>query len=268
EYPNMFTFSYLFTEGESVDTFGRYVRAQGGTRVAVVRSDLAALATDIGLKLEASLEAVGIEVIAQAFLYNHNLPNADRLGQQIRDSGADVVVGVLSGAEFADVMQGLRTARADIKVALAPSGYDPSLLDRFGQQLAGLSIFLNYVPFEADTDAHRRYLDSMIRYAPELASPDQEIAFVSYIFTDLFLHGLELAGPCPTRQSFINTLRAERSYDADGLLPGPIDFTRDFGQISLCYTFLKVDESGERFRIVDNPDTGPGDPSRWCGDRI
>nr|MDT0667056.1 ABC transporter substrate-binding protein [Micromonospora sp. DSM 115978] len=82
------------TDGASVDTFGSYVLAQGGTTAAIVRSDLAPpLSTDIGQKLEASLREVGVQVIEQEFRYNHNLPDAGRLGQQIRDSGADVVVG-------------------------------------------------------------------------------------------------------------------------------------------------------------------------------
>nr|MDT0664757.1 ABC transporter substrate-binding protein [Micromonospora sp. DSM 115978] len=32
DHNNMFAFSYSFTEGESVDTFGNFLRAQGGTR--------------------------------------------------------------------------------------------------------------------------------------------------------------------------------------------------------------------------------------------
>jgi branched-chain amino acid transport system substrate-binding protein len=41
---------------------------------------------------------------------------------------------------------------------------------------------------------------------------------------DLMIKGLEVAGKNPTRQSFITNLRTVSGYDADGLLPNPIDF--------------------------------------------
>lgn len=269
KYANMFAYSYLFTEGSSVDTFGQYVVAQGGRKAAFLNSDLQqAITTDIGHKIEASLAAAGVEIVPEKFVYNQTVPDVRRLATRIKDSGADVVVATLSAASVAEVMEGLRAVQANIKVVLSPNGYDRSLLGQVGPKLAGLSVFLNYVPFEANTEAHRRYLDSMARYAPELVAADQEIAFVAYIATDLFLHGLEVAGPCPTRQDFIQSLRAVTDYNADGLLPGPVNLTESFGQISTCYTFIKINAAGDGFEIVPSPNAPDGQGTQWCGRRI
>jgi len=265
---NMFAYSYVFTEGSSVDTFGQYVQSQGGTKAAVIDSDLERISTDISSKIEASLAAVNIPIVPENFVFNANVPDARRLAERIKASGADTVIVILAAARAAEIMDALRAVGADIKVFLSPNGYDRSLLDDFGPRVAGLSIFVNYLPFEADTEAHRRYLDSMVTYAPELAAPDQEIPLVSYIFTDLFLHGLEVAGPCPTREGFIQALRAVTDFDARGLLPGKVNLTESFGQIASCYTFLRVNEAGNAFDLIPNPNVPDGRSTQWCGSRI
>ena len=265
---HMFAYSYLFTDGPSVDTYGRFVRAQGATRVAVITSDLAAAADTIGSKIVESLRAAGVEVLPQPFVYNPNVTSARLLGQQLREAGVDVITGAMSGEDMAAVIQGARDAGANIKFLLAPSGYDPGLLQQYGAKLAGMTTFVNYVPFEANTPAHEAYLAAMARYAPEMRNPQHEIAFVNYILTDLFIRGLQEAGPCPTREKFIRNLRAVSDYDAGGLIACQVDLTRDFGQLSTCYTFVRVNPAGTAFEIVEN--NTPGAPSRtqWCGERL
>jgi hypothetical protein len=168
----------------------------------------------------------------------------------------------------ATITAAARNAGAHIKVVLIPSAYDKKVLHENGARIAGLSSFANYVPFEANTRAGRSYLAAMARYAPELQPPDQELALVSYIFTDLFLRGLEVAGPCPTRTGFIDALRAVHDYDAGGLLPGKINLTTDFGQLSTCYAFLRVNAGGTGYDIVRNNTPGAVDHNQWCGDRL
>lgn len=269
QYRNMFTHFYLATDAPSVDTFGTYVRAQGGHRAAVIKPDVASSGVDINATVTTSLVAAGIEVIPTPYTFNPDTSDFTRLGQQIRDSGADVVVGSMPAENYAKVLDGLRAAGADVKVALSASGYDQSLLASTGHSLAGLSIYLTYLPFEADTPAHRRYLTAMARYAPELTPPTQEWALSAYIATDMFLHGLELAGTCPTRAGFVAALSASTDFDAGGLLPGAINMREQFGQPNHCYAFARVNQSGTGYEVVSNNNTpGAPNPYVWCGSSL
>jgi ABC-type branched-subunit amino acid transport system substrate-binding protein len=265
---NMFAYAYLFTDSPTVDTFGRYVRAQGGTRAAVIKSDVSAATRAIGTKIEESLAASDVKIIPRPFVFNPNVTNARRLGEQIRDSGADVLTGALSAKDFAAVMRGVRAAGAHVKVVLSPNTYDESQLRREGAALAGISTFLNYLPLEVGTQAHRTYLAAMARHSPELQPPDQQISLTSYIVTDLFLHGLEVAGPCPTRAGFIDALRAVKGYNAGGLIAGQVDFSKDFGQLSTCYAFVRTNQAATGYDVVPNNTPRARNPTQWCGDRL
>jgi len=48
---------------------------------------------------------------------------------------------------------------------------------------------------------------------------------LAYIATDLFVRGLQEAGPSPTRESFITNLGRVPNYDAGGLIE-PVDLAR------------------------------------------
>ncbi|MBL7489949.1 ABC transporter substrate-binding protein [Frankia sp. AgB1.9] len=266
-YGNMFTYSYLFTNGPSVTTFGDYAKEQGGTRAAVIQSDVTADANDIGTKISDSLASAGIPIAPGPFVYNPAVTDPVQLGQRLRAAGVDVVAAAFAGTDLAEVIRGIKAAGAPVKVILTPSGYDTSLLRRYGPMLSGLTAAVSYVPFEQGGPAHETYLEAMAAYAPEVTSPNQEVAFATYILTDLFLDGLDEAGDCPTRAGFIHTLRAS-SYDAGGLLPGPVDLTKDFGQIARCYTFLKVNTAGTGYVPVPNPKAPASNPDQWCGTRL
>jgi hypothetical protein len=47
-----------------------------------------------------------------------------------------------------------------------------------------------------------------------------------YTSADLLIKGLQVAGQNPTRASFISNLRQVSSYDAGGLLPTPVNFSK------------------------------------------
>jgi ABC-type branched-subunit amino acid transport system substrate-binding protein len=74
-YQNMFAYSYIFTNGPSVDTFGRYVRAQGGTRAAIVGSDVSTATNDINTKIQPSLVASGVQILPGPFIFNPKVTN-------------------------------------------------------------------------------------------------------------------------------------------------------------------------------------------------
>ncbi|ADP83580.1 ABC transporter substrate-binding protein [Pseudofrankia inefficax] len=266
KYRNMFEYSYVFTTGPSVTTFGDYAKSQGGTKAAIIESDGTANATDIGAKIGTSLAAAGIPTAPGHFLYSPNAVDPEKLGEQLKAAHVDVVVAAFAGDQLAELVRGIKAGGASLKVILAPSGYDSSLVRKYGKTLSGLTAAVAYVPFQIGDKAHQDYLRAMSNFAPELQPPDQELAFVTYILTDLFLYGLQKAGPCPTRAGYIDALRA--STYTSGLLPGPVDMTKDFGQIARCYTFMRVNDAGTGYDVVPSAEAGATDRNQWCGQRL
>lgn len=262
QHRNMFSHSYGYGDGNTVTTFGEYVKQAGGTKAFLV--DDGAGTGSLGDALELSMQSQGITVVGQE-PFSASVGSASRLADRIAASGADVLLGGILGPSFAPVVQAVNAARLPLKAILGISGYDSGLLREFGTGLAGMSVYLPYLPFESNVPAIEKFRAALLNHTPQLAETDTEAAIQAYISADLMVRGLEAAGPCPTRGSFVAGLRAVSDYDAGGLLPGTVDMEKDFGVISPCYFFVKVDPAGQQF--VPQRVAGTDNPS-WCGERL
>ncbi|EFC84247.1 ABC transporter substrate-binding protein [Parafrankia sp. EUN1f] len=247
-YDTMFSYSNMIADGSSVSTWGDFVAEQGGRTALIVVTSLSAASGEFAEELRASLEIAGVRVVGTVDATGPI--NLRAIGDQVRDSGADTLVGAVTGAAFGQVVLGAHAAGAKLRVILTPSGYDQSMLKLFGTILAGVNLFVDYQPFELELPGHRAFLEAMARYAPYLPTANQQAALSGWITADMFIRGLSVAGPCPTRQRFVEGLRAVRDYSADGLLPEPIDFAKSFGELGRCYTFMRVSSDGTRFEVL------------------
>ncbi|OHV43721.1 branched-chain amino acid ABC transporter substrate-binding protein [Pseudofrankia sp. BMG5.36] len=248
-YDNMFSYSNLLSESGSVSTYGDFVAAHGGHSAVMVVSQYTETSLDVAAELTASLKAAGIEVVATV---DATAPiNFEGLGRKIKDSGADVLVGTVTGTSFGQSVLAARGAQANLQVILSPAGYDQRMLNVFKATIAGAYFVADFLPFEAARPAHREFLEAMSRYAPETQPATQQAALSGWISADIMLRGLQVSGDCPTRAGFIAALRAVRGYTADGLLTQPIDFRADFGKLTRCLAFVQVNPDGTQFTPVD-----------------
>lgn len=101
-----------------------------------------------------------------------------------------------------------------------------------------------------------RYRGAMTRFAPETALPEQQFAMFAYIYTDLFLQGLRLAGTCPTREGFISSLLKVADYNAGGLIE-QVDLRNNIGKVPDCNAFVQIDSTGSAYQVTHE---------RLCGD--
>ncbi|OHV56572.1 ABC transporter substrate-binding protein [Pseudofrankia sp. BMG5.36] len=241
---NMFSFIY----SASPEVVGHYIQAARGSRVALITADQSAVTSDTTTAYTRGLRAAGISTV-EAFPYVVGSSSPDQVASKIVDFGADALLGLSMPDDFAKVVQATHTLGAHLAVSVVLTGYDHSLLSSFGPALAGVSMPVYFRPFEAGGPAVKRYQDAMTRYAPESGNPDQQFAMFTYISTDLFVRGLDLAGPCPTRAGFIEALRGVSAYDAGGLI-APIDLHDYSGKPLSCYAFVQVTAAGTAFEPV------------------
>ncbi|OHV39089.1 MULTISPECIES: ABC transporter substrate-binding protein [Pseudofrankia] len=258
---NMFSWFYL-GDGSST-TWGKYVREQGGTRAGVFAIGASATSGGFTQQVVASLKANDVKVV-KTFNVSE-ITSYQTVAQQIKANNIDTLTGVLLPDAAAKLLPELAklgvTLGGSLKVVLLPTGYDGSSLATYGRSLAGASIFTSVQPFELDTPGQRKFEQAMSDYTPEIQPPTQGLAVSGWIAADLFTRGLEAAGKCPTRESFISGLRAVKDYDGAGLTPdASIDLSTNFRQTSTCYYAIKISPDGSKFQLTGSTAT--------CGDSI
>lgn len=241
---NMFSYAY----GASHVTIGRYIRSLGGAKVAVVATGAADSVSETVANSIAEIRSAGIDVVG-SISYASAAENPAQVAHRIANLGADSIVGYTTAEEFADIVQAVRSANMHIVASVAPAVYDRAILSQLGPALAGVSAPVYFQPFEAGGEAMERYRDAMARFAPQSWDPERQFALLAYVYTDLFIRGLELAGACPTRAAFIEGLRKITSYDAGGLIE-PVSLRGNIGVPLNCYSFVQVGPEGNSFQVV------------------
>ncbi|MBL7499084.1 ABC transporter substrate-binding protein [Frankia sp. CNm7] len=255
---NMFSWFYL-GNGSST-AWGKYIRAQGGSRAAVFAIDGSATSEDFTQQFAASLKARDVEVV-QEFHTTSAVTNYRILAQQIKAANIDTLGGILLPEVAANLLPELRKVGlalgGKLKVVLMPLGYDSSNLTKYGQSLAGVSIFTTIKPFEVNTPGQQKFRQAMNLYSPETQPPTQDSAVDGWLAADLFIRGLEEAGQCPTRESFISGLRAVKDYDSAGMTPeDSISLSTNYKNVSVCYGVIRVSQGGDAFEANPQAECG------------
>ncbi|CUU59244.1 ABC-type branched-chain amino acid transport system, substrate-binding protein [Parafrankia irregularis] len=244
EHPNMFSDSY----GASPQTVSRYIQATGGTRVAIFTTGTGQATLDNADQYVNAMRSIGLTV-AGSIPFNAATESAAWAAQQIAGMDADAILALSTPDDLAAIMQAVQAAHLNITASVALSGYDQRLLTAMGPRLAGVSFPVYFRPFEAGGPAMDRYRRAMNTFAPAAGQPEQQFAMFAYLYTDMFLRGLELAGPCPTREGFIDALRAVTRYDAGGLI-APVSFRDNIGKPTTCNAFVQINPAGTAFEVV------------------
>ncbi|WP_347177161.1 ABC transporter substrate-binding protein [Parafrankia sp. EAN1pec] len=239
-------FSYMY-QG-SVPVLAGYIRSAGGTKVAVVTPGASPFTAGAAKTVGDEMSLNGLTYVG-SFPYSRGADSPEQVARNIAASGANALVALTIPEDLAALMQALRAAVPNLAVTVAMSGYDRSILPAFGRALAGVSIPVYFRPFEAGGPAIERYRQSMATFAPQAPFPEQQFAMNAYIYADIFLRGLELAGPCPTREGFINALRGVDNYDAGGLI-APVDLADNLAQPPMCHSIVQVSPAGDAFQVV------------------
>jgi branched-chain amino acid transport system substrate-binding protein len=242
QYPNMVPDG---TTAILTDVWGKVFQRAGATNVAVLGQSLSTSDTDAVGQIAASIRSVGLtatEVRVNA------TDDPQTVAQRVAAVGADAITGLLDPSALGSVVRDLGSTHQP-RAVLAFSGYDQQLLHTAGPAMAGIYVPVFFRPFEASSPAMSRYFDAMAKYSPQVPDPRQEYALRSYVDTDLFIRGLQAAGPCPTRASFLNALHAIPSYDADGLIPA-VDL-RTSNRTQTCLALMRVRPDGTAFDVAD-----------------
>ncbi|EIV96145.1 ABC transporter substrate-binding protein [Frankia sp. QA3] len=254
---NVFSYSRPTVEEPASSGWGEFLAGRDAQRAVTVSIELSSATQSMAHAAGKSVLAAGLEVAG-----NLQVPSgpfdADRFADQVRDSGADSLIAFVPAPNFYQIVAAVQDADLDLKAILGnPTSYDRSQLARVGDKAAGAYAFLDYTPFELNTPTHRRFLAAMAAYAPQAAALPDGTALIGWISADLMVRGIAAAGVCPTRAGVLAGLHRQTRFDADGLLPAPINLSKGVSDIAPCYDYVQVTQDGKKFAPV------PGKPR--CG---
>ncbi len=139
--------------------------------------------------------------------------------------------GLLVNTNFA-ILTAAHQAGLKLVAPVMPTGYGQQLLDQPSaiQAAQGAVFTVLQRPVNEPNAATRQEQAAFAKYEHFTGVP--EIGWTEgWISADLLIQALKHAGPDPTQASFLRAAHNLKGYDAEGLLPYPIDLSlKDFGK--------------------------------------
>ena len=142
----------------------------------------------------------------------------------------------------------LHQAGVKLKAAMFATGYEPSVINSPAwSSLRGDYFYSLFRPWSLPNAATQQMQAAMEKYANFSKSDFPSFSeYEAWLGADLMIKGLQLAGPNPTHANVIKALRGVKSYNANGLLPQPLDFATDFGHdpAQSCSWMVQANKTG------------------------
>jgi ABC-type branched-subunit amino acid transport system substrate-binding protein len=142
----------------------------------------------------------------------------------------------------------MKQAGVKVKAVLFPTGYEPSAItspawpdlksDYFASEFRPFSLpNAGTVQMQAALQKYDGFTKSRFPAFDE---------YEAWLGADLMIKGLQLAGKNPTSSAVIKSLRSVKSYDGNGILPKPINYSTIFGHDlpQTCGWYLQAQTNG------------------------
>ena len=223
---NVFGFAGSGNIGYFADAYVNKMKELGATNLAVLAHNSPGSLNSANGMMQAA-EANGLKVGVKSLDVPLGSFDATALAIQMKEAGVDGIYAPTLTDSSVSVLRAAKQQGVDLKAVFVSSVYDPRVADQISEFIQGaVTTTLAVVPNQlaSENDAVQAYIDTMKKYAPD-TDPSAGFAEVGYISADLFITGLEEAGDCVTRDSFVEALRGVTDYDGAGLLTEKAKFS-------------------------------------------
>ena len=217
------------------------IKALGGTKLAIIGNNIANAVVFTEQVASAANKTKGLKTV----YLNHDIPvGTSEFGsivEQLKSSGADSLYITLDSAGLGAFMSAMKQASVKLHPVVIPGGYSPVVLNiptyddtYFGIEFKPYEI----TPSWPGLDEYKKWMASA---SPKAAL--SQLTGVGWISANTMIEGIKAAGVgCPTRKAFINNLRLEKGYTADGFFPDrPIDFAKVYNKPFTCVYYVHVE---------------------------
>ena len=249
-YTNMFA-----SDAGSVDPkypvsslYGNIVRKYGGTVVGSYGYGISPSAVRSATGFAESSQRQGLKVGVLDVSVPYGSVDFATEALAAKQKGVNVIwTSMDDNSDFA-LVTAMKQAGVKLKTIILPTGYEPSVVNSPAwADLQGAYFFSGFRPLILPNAGTRQMAAALQKYEHRAPSdfPTYDI-YESWVGADLMIRGLELAGKNPTSAGVIKALRGVASYNADGLLPTPLDYATNFGhdEKKNCQWILQAKKSG------------------------
>lgn len=223
---NVFGFAGGSQTGYFSDSFVTRLKSLGATNLAVLAHNSPGSLNSANGMIKA-WEADGGKVGVKSFDVPLGSFDATSLAIQMKQAGVDGIYAPTLTDSSVSVLRAAQQQAVNLKANFVSQVYAPAVAKQVSEFIQGaITSTVATVPNElaSTNDSVKKYIDTMKKYAPSV-EPSTGFAEAGYISADLFIKGIESAGKCLTRDSFIKGLRDLGKYDGAGLLVEKAQFS-------------------------------------------
>jgi branched-chain amino acid transport system substrate-binding protein len=233
---------------------GTFMKQHGGTSAASVGYGISPSSAQAAKNFASAAKQAGLT----APYVNTSVPfggvDFTATSLAIKQSGANTVYGSMDNNSNFALAQALKNEGANTKIVTFPTGLEPDIINSPSwQTVQGVYFSDGFVPTQLNTPGTTAFQDALQKYSGMAKSdfPTFNI-YEGWLGADLFIKGLQLAGPNPTRSAFISKLRGLTSYNGGGLLPQSYNYATIFGHDApqTCSYYLQAQATN--FKLVSN----------------
>jgi len=223
---NVFGFAGGSQTGYFGDNAVTKLKSLGATNIAVLAHNSPGSLNSANGMIQAA-DAAGLKVGVKSFDVPLGSFDATSLAIQMKEAGVDGIYAPTLTDSSISVLRAAQQQGVNLKANFVSQVYSPGVASQVSEFIQGaITSTVATVPNELapENDKVQAYIDAMKKYAPD-TEPSTGFAEAGYISADLFIKGIEEAGDCLTRDSFIKGLRDLGKYDGAGLLVEPAQFS-------------------------------------------
>jgi branched-chain amino acid transport system substrate-binding protein len=222
---NVFGYAGGSQTGYFSDSFVTKLQDLGATNLAVLAHNSPGSLNSANGMIKAA-EPAGLKVGVKSFDVPLGSFDATALAIQMKEAGVDGIYAPTLTDSSISVLRAAQQQGVKLKANFVSQVYAPGVAKQVSEFIQGaITSTVATVPNELASDNKhvQAYIDAMKKYAPAV-EPSTGFAEAGYISADLFIKGVQEAGDCLTRDSFVKGLRALDKYDGGGLLVEPAQF--------------------------------------------
>jgi branched-chain amino acid transport system substrate-binding protein len=165
-----------------------------------------------------------------------------------KQKGVNSIVPSLDNNSNFALATALQQAGVKLKSVVYATGFEPDVINSpVWKDVQGAYFLSFFRPFSLPNAATLQMASALQKYAGFSKNQFPTYSqYESWAGADLKIKGLQLAGKNPTRAAVIKDLRGLKSYNVNGLLPQPINFSTIFGHdpAQTCAWFMQATKTG------------------------
>jgi ABC-type branched-subunit amino acid transport system substrate-binding protein len=252
---SLFGHNGSFNDPKALGPFGAWLAGKAGATTAAVIAYTVASSADCATLQTDSYKKFGIKVGLEDSSLPFGTSDVTADIQRIKDAHVGFVSTCMDPSGNTLVYTGLKKANLNNVGMYWPNGYDVQTLHDYASQMEGVYFGLQEVPFQdaAKSPEMQRYIAQMAKIYPGEA-PGEESLY-GWVVASLFVKGLQMAGPNPTRSSLVKKLNTITNWTGNGLIPR-VDWTKQhFGDGPTDCTAVVQVQNGKFVPVFDTPDS-------------